>query len=187
MILPVFLSLTQENEKTALVKVNRGQRGPWRGLLSAALTGENGGDRQGPPHTHTHQAYLVLALLLDSSSPIPGIRVTGVPGWGALHQVNAFNSTFITTAEHANVLHTPHDGRTKQGQGPPEAHSLIREEWRSHRKTDYRAESNQSTQKRPASNTEIYRSEKSNSLKGIKQCTWSRAHLKLKDGYEALE
>lgn len=38
-----------------------------------------------------------------------------------------------------------------------------------------------------ASNTEIYRSEKSNFLKGIKQCTWRRAHLKLKDGYEALK
>jgi hypothetical protein len=32
MILPVFFSLIQKNEKTALVKVSRGQRSPWRGL-----------------------------------------------------------------------------------------------------------------------------------------------------------
>ena len=33
MILPVFLSLIQENEKTAPVKVSRGQGGPWRGCF----------------------------------------------------------------------------------------------------------------------------------------------------------
>lgn len=81
MILPVFLSLTQENEKTALVKVSRGQRGPWRGLLSAALSGENGGGRQSPPPLH--QAYLVLALLLDSSSPIPGYQGDKGPSMGS--------------------------------------------------------------------------------------------------------
>lgn len=49
MILPVFLSPIQENEKTALVKVSRGQIGPWRVMLSAVLVGDEADG--GRPHT----------------------------------------------------------------------------------------------------------------------------------------
>lgn len=61
MILPVFLSLIQENEKTALVKVRRGQGGPWRGLLLAHTWGE---EADGGPPLPRPQLCLVLGLLL---------------------------------------------------------------------------------------------------------------------------
>lgn len=78
MILPVFLSPIQENEKTALVKVSRGQIGPWRVMLSATLE-EDEADG-GQPHT---QACLVLDPLLDPSTPIPEYQGDRGPRMGS--------------------------------------------------------------------------------------------------------
>lgn len=102
---------------------------------------------EGDRAPHHYQVYLVLALLFDSSSPIPGYQGDKGPSIGSSAPSQRiqfhihYNHWVCQCAPH------PHDDRTKQGQGPPEAHSLIWEEWYSHRKMDYSAECNQSTQR----------------------------------------
>lgn len=123
MILPVFLSPVQENEKTTLVKVSRGQRGPWRGTAFSPHLGER---RQTKAHV---QPCLVLVLLPDKSGLTPeyqGNRGPGTGWWGELcTRSTTFNSTVMTAVVCANVVDGPDDAKIR-GQGPLGAYSPLR-------------------------------------------------------------
>lgn len=107
MILPVFLSLIQENEKTVPVKVSRGQGGPWRGCFQPTR-GERSSWRP-----HSSPAGFQPDTFANPA-PCQSVRVTGDPGWGALLQVSAIQ------------IHTHYNCWVCQWARRPRGHSVNR-------------------------------------------------------------